>query len=758
MYRIKLLIFSIIFLLNLNAKELDKVSLQLDWLHQFQFAGYYIAKEKGYFQEENLDVNIKEFDFGINLLEDVLNSKSEYAVGKSSLIIDKLDGKEVVLLAAIYQNSPMVLISLKKSNINSPLQLKDKKVMLTPDARSAASINSMIISQGLQLKDINFQPHSFKLDDLINGTTDAMGCYLSNEPYILEQKGIEFTVHNPSEYGFNFYGGLLFTSLKELNENPIRVRSMYKAVMRGWEYAFNNVEETAKIIFEKYNTQKKTLNSLIFEGYALKKLAKHDEGKLGQINIERIEEIKRLYLLLGLSKNTVDFKLNSLIYDVKKINLTQKEKDYLKNNDFTLLSNTNYPPFTIVNENKLSGIEIDYFKLINKKLGENAQIETFEKNKNALKQIKEDANNIKYAFGKYDLEDKNTITSSNISSIKIALATLIDKDYISDLNELTNKKIAIVKYSSIYKEFKKSYPFIDFVETKNLDEALKKLNEKKVYGVVSKLPALTYNIKQNSFTNMKISGIFDKKFNLRLLINRNNQELQSILNKTISTITKEERDEINNKYFSIVYEEKTDYSWAYRVFFLLSAIILIILVVNRKLKKEIKKRKVVEEELFKVANIDALTNVYNRRKIETLYESELQRVKRYKRDLSIIFFDIDNFKLVNDELGHHTGDEVLIRLASVVKNNIRKTDCFGRWGGEEFVIILPETSKEQASNIAYLLKSKINSTDFNINRDVTCSFGVAQFEETDSADSLLTRADNAMYYIKRNGKNSVKVV
>eukprot|EP01029_Cantina_marsupialis_P008881 TRINITY_DN208160_c0_g1_i1.p1 TRINITY_DN208160_c0_g1~~TRINITY_DN208160_c0_g1_i1.p1 ORF type:complete len:199 (-),score=15.32 TRINITY_DN208160_c0_g1_i1:46-642(-) len=179
MREIKIIVILIAFLINLNAKELEKVSIELDWLHQFQFAGYYIAKEKGYYENEGIDVDIKEYTFNTDVVKNVLNKRSTYGIGKSSLIIDRLDNKKVVLLNAIYQSSPMVLLTLKESNISSPSELINKKVMLTPDARSAASINSMIISQGLKLSDIKFQKHSFNLDDLINKKTDAMGCYLS---------------------------------------------------------------------------------------------------------------------------------------------------------------------------------------------------------------------------------------------------------------------------------------------------------------------------------------------------------------------------------------------------------------------------------------------------------------------------------------------------------------------------------------------------------------------------------------------------
>ena len=249
----------IILLLNASANSQDRINLQLDWLHQFQFAGYYIAKEKGYYSDNNLDVNIKEFNYNINLLENVLENDNTYSVGKSSLIIDRLQGHKIVLLNAIYQNSPMVLLSLKKSNIKSINDFKSKKIMLTSDARSAASINSMIKSEGIKTNEINFIPHSFKLDDLISGKTDLMGSYLSNEPYILKNKGIEYDIFNPKDYGFDFYGGILFTSQKELKNNPIRVKKFTEATLKGWAYAFENIEETAKLIYNKYNTQNKSL-------------------------------------------------------------------------------------------------------------------------------------------------------------------------------------------------------------------------------------------------------------------------------------------------------------------------------------------------------------------------------------------------------------------------------------------------------------------------------------------------------------------
>ena len=238
----KITLLFLLFVISVKAQQNDKVTLYLDWLHQFQFAGYYVAKEKGYYNNFGLDVNIKEFSSNSNIVKDIMTQEASYGVGKSSLIIDKFNGNDLVLLSSIYQASPLVLISLKDSNIKNPRDLKNKRIMITDDAITSASINSMIISQGINLDEIIVQKHSFNINDLKNKKTDAMACFLSNEPFLLEKQNIQYNILNPNDYSFDFYEGILYTSQKELLNNPSRVQNFNKASLKGWEYAFNNIE------------------------------------------------------------------------------------------------------------------------------------------------------------------------------------------------------------------------------------------------------------------------------------------------------------------------------------------------------------------------------------------------------------------------------------------------------------------------------------------------------------------------------------
>jgi diguanylate cyclase (GGDEF)-like protein len=160
-------------------------------------------------------------------------------------------------------------------------------------------------------------------------------------------------------------------------------------------------------------------------------------------------------------------------------------------------------------------------------------------------------------------------------------------------------------------------------------------------------------------------------------------------------------------------------------------------------------------EKEQLAETDYLTKIYNRLKFDNIFISEIMRAQRYKTSLCLIIFDIDNFKKINDTYGHHTGDTVLIEMAKVVSNNIRSTDIFARWGGEEFVILTPNTDIEHARELAERLRVAIEGYVFNESISVTCSFGVAEFREGDTKDALSKRADDALYEAKRSGKNRV---
>lgn len=180
--------------------------------------------------------------------------------------------------------------------------------------------------------------------------------------------------------------------------------------------------------------------------------------------------------------------------------------------------------------------------------------------------------------------------------------------------------------------------------------------------------------------------------------------------------------------------------------------------------QDITERRRQEEELKRVhailerqATTDTLTGVYNRHKFNELLDREVQEALRYQHTLSLIMFDIDHFKKVNDTYGHIAGDVVLKEVAGLVSENIRKVDIFARWGGEEFLILSPNNAFTSAQQLAEKLRTQIENNKFNCPVTVTCSFGLTQFEEGDTIDSLIKRADYALYLAKERGRNRVEI-
>ena len=754
----KLLITYLLLLLSLHASESNqKVTLYLDWLNQFQFAGYYIANENGYYNDLDLDVNIIEYskDANNDITQKVIKDEAVYGIGKSSLIIDKFAGNDIILLSSIFQNSPMALISLSSSNIKTPKDLINKKIMITNDAKESVSIKSLLMSEGVNFQDLNTQNFSSnEINDLINGNIDAIACYLSNEPFILKQKNIDFNIIHPNNYNFDFYEGILFTSQKELKNNPIRAQNFNQASIKGWEYAFNNIEKTAKIIYEKYNTQNKSLELLIFEGEVLKKLSKIDENLLGNINTRTIDEIKRIYSLLNLKSTHISFETESIILNKTHTLLNENDLNYLNTNQFTLLTQAYHIPFSFKNLNELIGIEIDFWKLISDKLSKPFNIE--EVLKDNILNIFSNSIKVKFVYSfKKESSDKNVL-SNPIAKVPLALATKNGVHYISDLNSVEHIKIGVLKDLEIFESLKRDYPNVNFIEINTIDDGIYRLKNNLLFGLIDNLYTLSHQIEQFQIDELKINTTLKYKINIYLEVKKQNEQFIKIVNKIIDSLSEKEKSSIFNNYQLILYHNNIDIYYILKFVIPLIILLSVFIFLNYRLRNEIKKREETEIKLSNLANNDSLTGIYNRRKIEELCEAELKRSERYSNELSVIFFDVNDFKIINDKLGNHKGDEVLIKIASVISQNIRTTDYFGRWGGDEFLIVLPQTNLYKTEHLVKILENILTTINFDLkmNRKISCSFGLSQYEKNDTLDSFLKRADESMYVNKYNYRQS----
>jgi len=732
----------IIFLFYIYLFGGDNVTIQLNWKYQFEFAGFIIAKEKGYYKEAGLNVTLKELSKdSSNIVEWVNKKEGRYGVGSSALFAKIIEGNSLELLMPLYDRSPLVLTAVNLPSVKKLKDIKSQKVIVGQLSLQEPAILAMLKSQDIPLNSLHFQFRNF-YNNISKPAVYAF--YISNEIYTLKKNKIPYKIFDPKDYGFNFYGDILFTSKKEATNHPDRVKKVINATKRGYIYAFNHIDETINIILKKYNTQHFSREKLEYEAHVLKDYI----SKTFTFNKTELETIKNMYLLLGKKPLDLD---KYIFYSFK---LTNKEIKFLQTHHIKAITTVGWEPFNLIKNGKISGIAVDYWKYIKDKANINASCLKTTRWSNVLRSIKNKTADITCSTTITEDRKKYAIFSKPYVEFPIVIATRNDVGFISDIGLIRNKILAVGKNYTAEKLLKKWYPNLKLVEVKNTDEALKLVSEGKVYGAVDILPVIAYKINKYQFVNLKISGKTPWLFKVRFMVRNDYPELVNIINKMIDSMTPEKKEEIYRKWISVKYEDGYDKDYVTVVIIIAVIIILIFVLLILVLLRNIKNKSKVEMELKALATMDKLTSIFNRYKIDMALDEQIEVSKRYHRALSLIFFDIDHFKEINDTYGHKMGDLVLIELSKLITQNIRSSDIFGRWGGEEFLIILPETDIGQAIVLAEKLRKIVENHNFGEIK-VTCSFGVTSVHEDDSVSNVIERVDKALYASKQNGRNRV---
>lgn len=231
-------------------------------------------------------------------------------------------------------------------------------------------------------------------------------------------------------------------------------------------------------------------------------------------------------------------------------------------------------------------------------------------------------------------------------------------------------------------------------------------------------------------------------------ITKQDEILQGILNKGIASISEQDVQDAINNYIAIEVMKGFDYKLFFIIFSVFSVALLSTLYWLRKVQS-------LNRKLEASVVTDGLTGLKNRVFFNQRAIVEFERFKRYKTKLSILMIDIDRFKRINDTYGHDVGDEVLKKVSKELQGQLRKADLIARWGGEEFIVLLPETNIEEAIYVAEKLREKVEALIFENNEVLTISIGVSMLAESETLESWIRRADRALYHAKSQGRNRV---
>ena len=292
----RLFITAALLLLSFSITATERVVLQLKWTHQFQFAGYYLAKEKGFYADEGIEVEIVAADPNNPDVDfKVLYGQAQFGVFHSGLLKQRLAGEPYVALAAILQSSPYCWMVRADSDIYAPSDLKGKKLSHLGHSENG-ELMMMLRRAGINPDAIQLYASADPLQDFINGKYDAMQVYSTNEPYQAQQLGIKTREICPMQHGLNVYADVLFTTERMVAQKPDLVKRFRRASLKGWRYALNHLEE-AVLITQQHYAQHKSVAQLAYEAEKLRNYIKVGNIPIGRMSAAKWQWIAQLYHL-----------------------------------------------------------------------------------------------------------------------------------------------------------------------------------------------------------------------------------------------------------------------------------------------------------------------------------------------------------------------------------------------------------------------------------------------------------------------------
>jgi len=639
-------LFALLFLLLQAplAQAQERITLQLKHSHQFQFAGYYAALEKGFYRDAGLDVQLLEGSDGNEPERAVLDGRAQYGVGSSSLLLARLAGKPLVVLGVVFQHSPYALAMRQTGPAPDIRSIIGKRAMigsLTDELTQADEVLAYLKKEGISTSQLVRVEHNYNPDDLVKGKVDAMSIYVTNEPDYLDRLGFPYDIYSPRAAGIDFYGDNLFTSEAEIKNHPERVRAFRAASMRGWQYAMSHQEEIVDLILNKYSRQHDRMH-LLYEARQMVPLVQPVLVEVGYMNPDRWQHIADIYTELGMLPKGASF--NGFLYNTEP------------GGELTWL----YRVLGVAAGLLVLGAVI-HFSLL-----------TRERSR-AEEAIRKGEQRFRTMF------------------------------------EAAPMGIALI--DSMGGQFRDVNPRFAEIAGRSAQE----MRTSRWLDICHPDDVMPEQEKMSQLTAQQIAGF---KMETRLV--RPDGRIVWV-EASINAVSTE-----SQPHHLCMIEDITE-------------------------KKE------TEALIWQQANFDTLTQLPNRRMFLDRLQHDILKSRRDGTRIAILFIDLDHFKEVNDTLGHHQGDVLLVEAARRIGACVRQSDTVSRLGGDEFTVILPELAEvDRVEAIAQHIIDSLRMP-FQLGQEqafVSASIGITIYpDDAGNMEDLLKHADQAMYAAKGAGRN-----
>lgn len=660
---------------------LEKVSLQLHWKYEFEFAGFIAAKEKGFYRDAGLDVTLKEYQNGLDIIDEVVSGRVTYGVYNSNTLLEYMRGKPVVLLASFFKRSALVLIT--KPEIKNVKDLKGKRLMTS--SRKDLELNFKAYFNGYKITcdDLTLVPHTFNVKDFAKGRVDAMTAYISDQPYKLDELGVKYNILDPSNDNLFSLQEELFTSRNEITYHPQRAAAFRDASIRGWEYALEHKKEIIELIRKKYAPEI-SIEALEYEANAVDKLILPFIYDIGSIDRNFLN---KQYKLFQKNYHLLSPKpLDDFIFEEKKekVKLSQKELQYIDNHpNVKVCVRSDKFPIEGVSNGEMTGMMAEFYKELSKYTFLNFKpvaSHSQEELKNLLERHKCDVLSV---YAGVDKHYNTLISTQPIVKVHFTLLSKPDKSFVSNPVELKDR--VLVTNDQAYKEYLLYlYPYLNIEVENDEEKMVEKVLSNKVFGAVVVDPRADYIVNEYGYSKFKINGFLAKSNPIPGVVGVQKDEpiLYSIIQKGLANIDPGKIKEIVQSWKITRYQKTVDY----RIVWLTITIALLVLGVmayyQRKLKRfNVELEKLVEEKTKELQAVnDSLEATVQEKVNELLKKDEIltrqskQAVMgemismiahQWRQPLNTITLQISNLQLKNMVGQDVTKEELLETLENI---------------------------------------------------------------------------------------------
>ena len=420
------------------------------------------------------------------------------------------------------------------------------------------------------------------------------------------------------------------------------------------------------------------------------------------------------------------------------------EHALLKQTSLRCITTDQWPPFNFRQKGELVGIGMDYWRLIKKELGLQGRCTVASSWSQVLQSIKDKNADLTIATKETD-KRPYAVFSKPYAHYPIVIVTKNNIGFIDTLDLLKGKVLVLPKEYSSTLVIQEKSPHLPVTIVPTIDDAFKSLLQNKGFATFGVLPVVSYKLSDPRYSTLKISGITPYTLDLSFMLSKKYTSLLPLINRVIEHISKSEKDSISQKWTKPYLVKPNVLERYHTLIMALLVLLLLALAGVYFLKREVAQKHLDTKKLQQMVIRDSLTGIYNRYMFDVSLDNEIKLLERYPQPLSILFYDINDFKRLNDTYGHRTGDKILIELSQLVSSALRENDLFCRWGGDEFCIILYRTSAEHAKKVASSLKDMVSTHLFFDKIPIHISVGIASYKKGDTKLSLMGRADKHLY-------------